>query len=87
MIKLPDITLVYVIVAFAVSWAILRKYLFLPLSAILEEREEDEKNASKIHAESLERLSRTIARAEEELARARREALKQRESLRAEGRA
>ena len=87
MIKLPDITLVYVIVAFAASWAILRKYLFGPLSAILDQREQDEKTAARVHAESLERLSQTIARAEEELAGARREALRQRETLRGEGRA
>src|SRR5215467_13625189 len=86
MIKLPDITMIYVIVAFAASWAILRKYLFRPLSAILDQREQDEKTAARVHAESLERLSQTIARSEEELAGARREALRQREALRAEGR-
>jgi F-type H+-transporting ATPase subunit b len=86
MIKLPDITMVYVIVAFAVSWAILKKYLFDPLSAILDAREQDEKTAAKMYAESLEGLSRTMTHAEQELSRARREALRQRETLRAEGR-
>ena len=87
MIKAPDVTLVYVIVAFLISYAILKKFLFTPLAAILDERAREEKAAEKVYAESLEGLSQAIARAEEEMARARREALKQRETLRAEGRA
>ena len=86
MIQLPDITLVYVAVAFAASWWILKKYLFIPLGEILDQRERDEKTAAKVHSESLERLAQTIARAEQDLANARREALKQRETLRGEGR-
>ena len=87
MIKAPDVTLVYVIVAFLISYAILKKFLFTPLAAILDERAREEKAAEKVYAERLEGLSQAIARAEEEMARARREALKQRETLRAEGRA
>ena len=40
----------------------------------VEEREREEAAAEKVHAESLENLSRAIGRAEEEMARARREA-------------
>jgi len=87
MIKAPDVTLIYVIVAFLISYAIFKKFLFAPLAAILDERAAEEKAAEKVYAESLEGLSRAIARAEEEMARARREALKQREALRTEGRA
>jgi F-type H+-transporting ATPase subunit b len=87
MIKAPDVTLIYVIVAFLISYAIFKKFLFAPLAAILDERAAEEKAAEKVYAESLEGLSRAIARAEEEMARARREALKQRETLRTEGRA
>src|SRR5216684_8325361 len=47
----------------------------------------DEATAARVHAESLEELQKTIAAAERELARARMEALKQREKLRGEGRA
>jgi len=86
MIKLPDITMVYVVVAFVASWWILKKYLFGPLGDILDQRESDEKTAARVHAESLERLAQTVARAEQELSNARREALKQREALRGEGR-
>src|SRR5262249_42267022 len=87
MIKAPDVTLLYVLFAFAVSYVILRKYLFLPLGGILEERSTEEASASKVHAESLERLAAEVARAERELSKARVEALKEREALRAEGRA
>ena len=87
MIKLPDVTFVYVVICFLIARAILKRYLFVPLAGVLEEREREERMAAKVHAESLEELSKTIARVEEELSRARREALKQREDLRAQGRA
>jgi len=87
MIKAPDVTLLYVIFAFLIAYAILKKFLFLPLGGILEARETEEETAARVHAESLQRLSEAVAHAERELARARREALKEREALRAEGRA
>lgn len=87
MITAPDVTVLYVIVAFLASYAILRRYLFRPLSAILEERESEEKLANLLHARSLEEMARVVAEAEERLAAARRQALKEREALRGEGRA
>ncbi len=86
MIKAPDVTLLYVVFAFLVAYAILKKFLFAPLSAILEARETEERTAARVHAESLEGLARAVAHAEEQLAHARREALKERETLRAQGR-
>jgi len=82
-----NVTLLYVWVAFPIAYAILKRYLFSPLAAILDQRERDEATAARVHAESLEELQKTIAAAERELARARMEALKQREKLRGEGRA
>ena len=87
MIKAPDVTLLYVVFAFLIAYAILKKFLFLPLAGILEARETEEERAERVHAESLEGLSGAVAHIEQELARARREALKERESLRTEGRA
>jgi F-type H+-transporting ATPase subunit b len=87
MIKAPDVTLIYVIFAFLIAYAILKKFLFLPLSAILEARKSEEEIAARVHAESLQGLSNAIAHIEQELARARREALKERETLRSQGRA
>lgn len=85
MIKAPDVTLLYVMFAFIVSYAVMKRYLFTPLGAILERREEEERAAAKIHAESLRELERAVAEGEARLATARREGLRERETLRAEG--
>jgi F-type H+-transporting ATPase subunit b len=85
MIKAPDVTLLYVMFAFVVSYALLKRFLFAQLGAILERREREEQEAANLHNESVRELERTVADAEARLAVARREALKERESLRAEG--
>ena len=87
MIKAPDVTLLYVIVCFLIAYAILKKWLFGPLGAILEARESEARLAAKVYADSLAELERTISHVEAELGRARREALRDRETLRGEGRA
>lgn len=87
MIKAPDVTLLYVIVAFVAVYAIARRYLFEPLSAILDERQREEREAAALHAEGLRSLEAAVSSAERSLALARGEALKAREALRAEGRA
>jgi len=53
MIKAPDVTLLYVMFAFVVSYALLKRFLFVPLGAILEQREEEEQVATRLHAESM----------------------------------
>jgi F-type H+-transporting ATPase subunit b len=85
MIELPNVTSLYVLLAFGISYWILKKYLFAPLSAILEARESEERGAQSAYAESVAALDRALAAGEEMLAAARREALKTRETLRAEG--
>jgi len=85
MIELPNVTSLYVLLAFGVSYAILKKFLFVPLAGILEAREREEAEAQRSYAESLLTLERAVAAGEEKLAAARREALKTREGLRAEG--
>jgi F-type H+-transporting ATPase subunit b len=85
MIKAPDVTLLYVLLAFTVSYAILKRFLFRPLSAILEERQALEESAALVHRKSLEEMERAVAEAEAALAAARREALRLREELRAQG--
>jgi F-type H+-transporting ATPase subunit b len=74
-----------VLLAFGVSYAILKRYLFAPLSGILEAREREERDAQKAYAESLETLEKAVAAGEQKLSVARREALKTREELRSEG--
>jgi F-type H+-transporting ATPase subunit b len=85
MIELPNVTSLYVLLAFGVSYAILKKYLFVPLDGILEAREREEFDAQKAYAQSLQTLEKAVAAGEEKLAAARREALKTREGLRQEG--
>ena len=85
MIKAPDVTLLYVLFAFIVSYAILKRFLFRPLSAILEERQALEDSAALVHAKSLEEMERAVAAAEAALAAARRDGLRLREELRAQG--
>jgi F-type H+-transporting ATPase subunit b len=85
MIGLPNVTSLYVLLAFGISYWILKRYLLRPLSAILDAREREEKAAEDAYAESLARLERAVAAGEEKLAAARREALKTREELRAQG--
>jgi F-type H+-transporting ATPase subunit b len=85
MIKAPDVTALYVILAFVVSYAVMKRFLFRPLGAILEQREEEERTSARIHAESIRELERAVAEGEARLSLARREALKEREALRAQG--
>lgn len=85
MIGLPNVTLLYVLLAFGVSYFILKRSLFVPLSGILETREREEHEAQKAYAESLETLEKAVAAGEQKLSLARREALKTREELRGEG--
>jgi F-type H+-transporting ATPase subunit b len=85
MIKAPDVTLLYVMLAFVVSYAVMKRFLFRPLGAILEQREEEERASARIHADSIRELERAVAEGEARLSLARREALKEREALRAQG--
>ncbi len=85
MIGLPNVTSLYVVLAFGISYWILKRYLFLPLSAILEARENEERSAEEAYAESVKRLERAVAAGEDKLASARRDSLRTREDLRAQG--
>ncbi len=84
MIEAPNVTTLYVFLAFGICYWILKKYLFVPLSAILDARERAEKEAEVAYAESLVRLEKAVTAGDEMLSAARREALKARESLRSE---
>ncbi|HEY1251711.1 MAG TPA: ATP synthase F0 subunit B [Thermoanaerobaculia bacterium] len=85
MIGLPDVTSLYALLAFGISYWILKRFLFSPLSAILEAREQEEREAEAAYAESVKRLERAVAQGEDKLAAARRDSLKTREDLRAQG--
>ena len=85
MIGLPNVTSLYVVFAFGISYWILKRYLFAPLSAILEARQNEERAAEEAYAESVKRLERAVAAGEDRLAATRRDSLKTREQLRAQG--
>jgi F-type H+-transporting ATPase subunit b len=85
MIEAANVTSLYVLLAFGISYWILKKYLFAPLGAILEARDREEREAQEAYAESLRKLDEAVAAGEEKLSAARREALKAREDLRALG--
>jgi F-type H+-transporting ATPase subunit b len=85
MIEAANVTSLYVLLAFGISYWILKRYLFGPLGGILEGRDRDGREAQEAYAESLRRLNDAVVAGEEKLAAARREALKSREQLRALG--
>ena len=85
MIELPNVTTLYVFLAFGICYWILKKYLFVPLSAILDGRLKAEADAERAYADSLRTLEKAVASGEEQLSAARRDALKSREDRRAEG--
>ena len=83
--ELPNVSTLYVFLAFGITYWILKRYLFVPLAEILDAREKAEKDAEKAYAASLLDLEKAVAAGEDRLAEARREALRVRETLRAEG--
>jgi len=85
MIGLPNVTSLYVIVAFVASCWILNRFLFAPLTTILDARERDEREAETAYTASLAALESAVAAGEARLSDARREALRSREALRTQG--
>jgi len=85
MIGLPNVTSLYVIVAFVASCWILNRFLFAPLTTILDARKRDEREAETAYTASLAALESAVAAGEARLSDARREALRSREALRTQG--
>lgn len=85
MIGLPDVTSLYVLFAFVASCWVFNRFLFQPLSSILDARERNEREAEAAYAASLASLEKAVAAGEEKLSAARREALRAREERRSEG--
>lgn len=69
---------------FAVLW-LLNRFIFTPVSGILDERERETSSASRAYAEALSEFRAAAEKIESELSLARREALKLREERRGEG--
>jgi len=69
---------------FAVLW-LLNRFVFRPVTAILDERDRETATASSAYSEALSEFKAAADRIEADLSLARREALKLREERRAEG--
>ena len=69
---------------FAVLW-LLNRFVFTPITGILDERERETDTASRAYAEALAEFRSAVEKIEAELSLARREALKLREERRGEG--
>ncbi len=86
MLQTPDFSLILMLAIFFATLWLLNRFLFVPITAILKEREEEERGSSLAIEEARARFQEGAARVEAELAAARREGLKLREERRAEGR-
>jgi F-type H+-transporting ATPase subunit b len=85
MIGLPNVTSLYVLVAFVASCWIFQRFLFAPLLGILDARAREEREAESAYSASLASLEQAVAAGEQKLSAARRDALKAREERRSEG--
>jgi len=85
MLQAPDFSLFLILLIFFATLAVLNRFLFAPITAILKERERESSEAERRFAEATQRYEETARRIEEQLSAARREALKRRETIRAEG--
>jgi F-type H+-transporting ATPase subunit b len=86
MLQTPDFSMILMLAIFFATLWVLNRFLFAPITAILKEREEEERRSSGAHEEALGRFNEAAGRIEAELAAARREGLKLREERRAQGR-
>jgi F-type H+-transporting ATPase subunit b len=85
MLQAPNVSMLLILaIFFAVLW-LLNRFVFQPVTAILDERERDSTTASQAYAEALAEFQAAADKIEADLSLARREALKLREDRRAEG--
>ncbi len=85
MLQVPNVSMILVLaIFFAVLW-LLNRFVFRPISGVLDEREHETSVAARAYAEALAEFSAAAENVEAQLSLARREALKHREERRAEG--
>ncbi|MFI5120355.1 MAG: hypothetical protein ACHQM4_08075 [Thermoanaerobaculia bacterium] len=82
--QLPDLSLLLVMAIFWATYAVLRVFILKPLGGILEGRERTVQEATAALAGMLEKEKETLASIDEQLTRARREALAARQAARGE---
>jgi len=86
MLQVPNVSMVLILAIFFATMWVLNRFLFRPVSAILDERQTEAETAARSLADAEEKFRAAAAKIETELSLARREALKIREENRAEGR-
>jgi F-type H+-transporting ATPase subunit b len=86
MLQAPNVSVILILAIFFATLWVLNRFLFRPVSAILDERQSDAENAERTLAGAEEKFRAAAAKIEGDLALARREALRVREESRAAGR-
>ena len=85
MLQVPNVSMVLILaIFFAILW-LLNRFVFRPISAIVDERERESRVAAKAYSEAVAEFGAAVEKIEAQLSLARREALKLREDRRAEG--
>ena len=85
MLQLPNVSMVLILAIFFATLWVLNRFLFAPVSAILDERRSEAETAARALAQGEAEFRSGVERIEAQLSLARREALKIREENRAEG--
>ena len=85
MLQLPNVSMVLILAIFFATLWVLNRFLFAPVSAILDERQSEAETAARALAQGEAEFRSAVERIEAQLSLARREALKIREENRAEG--
>jgi len=84
-LQLPNVSMLLILAIFFATLWVLNRFLFAPVSAILDEREREAGTAARSLSEAEAGFRAAVEKIENELSLARREALKIREENRAEG--
>lgn len=85
MLQVPNFSMILILAVFFSAMWLLQTFLFRPIVGILKERETEARDASESFAKARAEFDAAAEKVENELSLARREALKLREELRAEG--
>lgn len=85
MLQLPNVSMLLILAIFFATLWVLNRFLFGPVSAILDQRAAETDTAARSLSEAEAKFRAAAEKIENELSLARREALKIREETRAEG--
>ncbi len=81
---MPDYSLLAIMAIFMATYLVVRKFFIAPINRVLEEREHETKSAEQIYEEAMARFNEAMAKVEERLHLAKREAADVRDRFRAD---